>query len=313
MDSLRPQHVSVIDPVGPAIEHVRLLLFRPFNLSKWFVIGFCAWLAQLGQGGGGPNFNFGFNNHHHRVNSCASELAKAKEALQAHLPWIILGAAIIIPIVIILWLVFTWLSSRGRFMFVHCVAGNKAEVVVPWKAFSSHGNSLFLFRIVVGLINLLALGLPVVLMIITIVSLASSGPGAAAVSGLIVAIFAFVFVAVVFLLISKFTTDFAVPIMFLQTSSALAGWRELLALIGCNKARMLLYILFQIVISIVIGVIAAAVCLIGCCCCCISVLLFIPYIGTVILLPLVAFKRAYSLFYLRQFGAQFDVFGGQAI
>jgi hypothetical protein len=32
----------------------------------------------------------------------------------------------------------------------------------------------------------------------------------------------------------------------------------------------------------------------------------------VILLPLFAFKRAYSLFYLRQFGAQFDVFSVQA-
>ena len=31
----------------------------------------------------------------------------------------------------------------------------------------------------------------------------------------------------------------------------------------------------------------------------------------VVLLPLIAFKRAYSLFYLRQFGAQFDVFSVQ--
>ncbi len=312
MDSLRPERVSVIDPIGPAIEHVRLMLFQPFDLSKWLIIGFCAWLAQLGQGGGGPNFNFGFHDHHQRAHSCASGLADFKDALQANLPWIILGAAIIIPVVIVLWLLFTWLSSRGRFMFVHCIAGNKAEVVVPWKKFSSHGNSLFLFRIVLGLINILALGLPVAIMIITIIAMASSGPGAAAMSGLFVAILACIFVAILFSLIAKFTRDFVVPVMFLQTSSTLAGWRHLLALIGCNKARMALYILFKIVISLVIGIIAMAVCLVGCCCCCASVLLFVPYVGTVILLPLVAFARAYSLFYLRQFGPQFDVFGGQA-
>lgn len=310
METLRPERVSVIDPIGLAIEHVRLMLFRPFDLSKWMIIGFCAWLASLGQGGGGgSNFNFNFPNRHHQANSCASGLADVKDAFAAHLPWIILGAAIIIPIVIVLWLVFSWLRSRGQFMFVHCIAGNKAEVVVPWKRFAGHGNNLFLFRIVMGLINIVAVGLPVALMIITIIALASSGPGMAAVSGLIVAIFAVIFVAILFGLISKFTTDFVVPIMLVNTASCLAGWRQCLALIGCNKARLLLYILFQIVISMVIGIIAMTICLIGCCCCCASVLLLVPYVGTVIMLPLSAFSRAYSLFYLRQFGTQFDVFG----
>lgn len=309
MDTLRPERVSVIDPIGPAIEHVRLMLFRPFDFSKWFIIGFCAWLATLGQRGGGPNFNFGFNDHHHRADSCTSGLAGAKEALHMYLPWIILGAAIIIPVIIILWLVFTWLSSRGRFMFVHCIAENKGEVVVPWKKFSRHGNSLFLFRIVLALINILAIGLPVVLIIITGIAISSGGPGPASVSGLVLAILACICVAILFSIIAKFTTDFVVPIMFLQTLSATAGWKQLLAIVGCNKARMLLYIIFHIIISLVIGIISMTICLIGCCFCCASVLLFIPYIGTVILLPLVAFTRAYSLFYLRQFGPQFDVFG----
>jgi len=52
---MTPSPVSVTLPVGPAIENVKRLLFRPFDLSKWFVIGFCAWLAYLGQRGG---FNF---------------------------------------------------------------------------------------------------------------------------------------------------------------------------------------------------------------------------------------------------------------
>ena len=100
--------------------------------------------------------------------------------------------------------------------------------------------------------------------------------------------------------------------MFLQTASCVAAWRIFLALLKTNKARILLYVLFQIVISLVIGFITSLVCLIGCCLCCSFVLLFIPYVGTVILLPLFVFKRAYSLFYLRQFGPQFNVFGIQS-
>jgi hypothetical protein len=76
--------------------------------------------------------------------------------------------------------------------------------------------------------------------------------------------------------------------------------------LSANKARFALYILFQIVIAIAIGaIILAAVCVT---CCCAACILAIPYIGTVLILPLLVFKRAYSLLYFRQFGPQFDVF-----
>jgi hypothetical protein len=197
-------------------------------------------------------------------------------------------------------------------MFVHCVAGNKAEVAVPWNKFARHGNSLFLFRIVIGLIFLLVIGLPAAVAIFAGIAMCATGFNPAAIIGLTGAIFVSVVVAILFGLIAKFTTDFVVPIMFLNTESCVAGWKQCLALISGNKAQIVLYILFQIVISLVIGLIAMTVCLVTCCCCCCLLVLFVlPYVGTVILLPLIAFKRAYSLFYLRQFGTQFDVFSGQ--
>ena len=85
-----------------------------------------------------------------------------------------------------------------------------------------------------------------------------------------------------------------------------------MTLLSVNKLRLVLYLLFQIVIAMAIGTIIAIGCCIGCCLCCVSVLLFVPYIGTVILLPLLVFKRSYSLYYLRQFGPGFDVFGPTA-
>ena len=48
--------ISVIEPVGEALGKVNAILFRPFNIGKWFTIGFCAWLAYLGKGGAGFNF-----------------------------------------------------------------------------------------------------------------------------------------------------------------------------------------------------------------------------------------------------------------
>ena len=301
-----PQRISVIDPIGPAIEHVRLMLFKPFDLSKWLIVGFCAWLAQLGRGGGSGGGNGWRGDGHEPI------FHAIRDGILAHLAVIIFVAAIIVPIVIIVMVVLCWLRSRGQFMFVHCVAGNKAEVAVPWNKFARHGNSLFLFRIVIGLIFLLVIGLPVAVAVFAGIAMCATGFNPAAIFGLTGAIFVSVVVAVLFGLIAKFTTDFVVPIMFLNTESCVAGWKQCLALISGNKAQIVLYILFQIVICMVIAFIALTICLVTCCCCCCLLVLFaLPYVGTVILLPLIAFKRAYSLFYLRQFGAQFDVFSAQ--
>jgi len=52
------EQISITDPIGLAMERVRQVLFSPFDLGKWFVIGFCAWLAGLGErASGGGNFH----------------------------------------------------------------------------------------------------------------------------------------------------------------------------------------------------------------------------------------------------------------
>lgn len=299
-------HVSVIEPISPAFEKVKTILFRPFDLGKWFTIGFCAWLAYLGSGGGGGGGSGrggrGYSNVH-------EGFGQAKEYVLANLGWIIPIASIAVILIIVLWFVFKWLSSRGRFMFLHCVAQNKAEVSTPWTKFRQHANSLFLFRIVLGLIGFVVIGLPVLLAVGCIVMMIA-GDGAFAIGilgGVLIGLIILVG-AIIFGLISKFTTDFVVPIMFLRTTSCVAGWREFLTILSVNKARFALYILFQIVIAMAIGSIIFMGFCIGCCLCCVSFLLLIPYIGTVILLPIHVFTRSYSLLYLGQFGPEFDVF-----
>ena len=298
--------ISVLDPIAPALERVKTILFKPFDLGKWFVIGFCAWLAYLGKGGGGgggngPNF--------HRNVKPDQALDQAKHFILENLVWIVPVAIFVVTLMVVLWLVLAWLSSRGRFMFLHCVAQNKAEVKNPWTKFRQHANSLFLFRIVLGLIGFFAVVLPILLGIVALIAVFSAAPRVGFVLGLVTLALVLFVVSIVLLLISKFTTDFVVPIMSLRTTSCIAGWRELLAMLSANKARFVLYILFQIVIKLCIStIVVAAVCVTCCCACCI---LSIPYIGTVLLLPILVFERSYSLYYLRQFGPPFDVFGDE--
>ena len=300
------KQISVIDPISPAIERVKTILFRPFDLGKWFIIGFCAWLAYLGEGGG-PNFNFGGQQ---RRGAPGEVFNNAKEFIVENLFWIIPLAITITVIIIVIGFVITWLSSRGRFMFLHCVALNKAEVVVPWHKFKKQGNSLFLFRIVVGLISFAVVILLIAMLVVIGVVLFAGGGGPNPIGIILMVLLAICLImptAVVFALIAKFTRDFIVPIMFLRQGTCMTAWREFWPLLTGNKGKFTVYILFQIVIALAIGaVIVACVCIT---CCCLGCILAIPYIGTVILLPILVFDRSYSLLYLRQYGSGFDVFG----
>ena len=298
-------NISVIDPIGPAFEKVKVILFKPFDLGKWFVIGFCAWLAYMGRGG------FNFNFPHRYSQSGSQHFHQAKDFFVDNLPWVILAGAIMFILMIVICVVIIWLSSRGRFMFLHCVATNKAEVKIPWTKFRKHANSLFVFRIVVGIISFLCFALLVGTIVLFIILAARSRLHiiAPAIVGLILLFLIIIPIAIAFALLLKFTYDFVVPIMFLRTTGCIAAWREFLTILSANKARFALYILFQIVISMAIGAIIFATVIMTCCCA--ACILSIPYIATVLLLPLLVFKRSYSLCYFRQFGPRFDAFSAE--
>src|SRR5439155_7660967 len=49
--------IEIFKPFGEAFELTKLILFQPFDLGKWCVIGFAAFLAHLAGGGGSGGFN----------------------------------------------------------------------------------------------------------------------------------------------------------------------------------------------------------------------------------------------------------------
>ena len=307
------REISVTGPVSPALERVKTMLFKPFDLGKWFTIGFCAWLAFLGEsGGGGGGFNNAFNNNNSSNNSgpAGDSLRhgyhQARDYVLNNLDWIIPAAAAAVILLLALWLVILWLSSRGKFMFLHCVALDKAEVGEPWNKFGRKANSLFWFRLGLGLIGMVLM-LPMLAFIaVLIVRMVLRGePDAAGIMAALGIGMVFFLLAIVFTLINKFTTDFVVPILFLRGGKCLAAWREFWGLLAGNAGLFTLYILFQIVLGMAISIIVLAALLLTCCFCCLALL---PYIGTVLLLPVLVFKRSYPLYFLQQFGPSYDVF-----
>jgi hypothetical protein len=297
--------ISVVDPVGPAIERTKKILFRPFDLGKWCVLGFGAFLANLGEGGA-PNFGSGGRGGGGgaRGGEAGGDSRQVVEWTQQHLALILAIALAALIVGIAIGLLLTWLSSRGKFMFLDGIVRNRAAVVKPWKEFRPEANSLFLFRVLVGLATFVCLLLAAGLAIgIAWPDISAGAFRGSAFLALGVGIPLALLIALVASLINLFLLDFVVPIMYLRRLPVVAAWGVFRDVFLADRVgTLVLYVLFKIVIAICVGMLAF---LVTCATCCIAAL---PYIGTVILLPLLVFGRAYPLYFIKQFGPNWNVF-----
>ncbi|MEP6685738.1 MAG: hypothetical protein ABJB22_03090, partial [Verrucomicrobiota bacterium] len=69
--------IEIFKPFGEAFELTTKILFQPFDIGKWFVIGFAAFLANLS---GGMNLNFNprsLKNTDWHINSYSNSIYQA--------------------------------------------------------------------------------------------------------------------------------------------------------------------------------------------------------------------------------------------
>jgi hypothetical protein len=139
MNGTKPK-IEIFKPFGEAFELMKKVLFKPFEFKKWLVIGFAAWLANLGGGGG---FNYRYNRR--------EDMQKLNEAIsQIPHPILVIGVCVLIWFILILIVLFAWLRARGRFLFIDCIVKNRGAITEPWRDFRKEGNSYFFFSLLVG-------------------------------------------------------------------------------------------------------------------------------------------------------------------
>ena len=271
---------------------MKKILFQPFNLKKWLIIGFAAWLANLGSGGGGVgNFNYPDNR---RENA-----QKWNETIgQIPQPVLITGICLLVCFVLLLIVLFAWLRARGRFILVDCIVRNRAAIVEPWKEFRAEGNSFFLFSLlaVLALIAVITLA-GLVLIVPFSAGRGHAEPGVAFWIG--ISLTAFISACLIF--VWAFASQLMVPIMYRQRCRAPVAFTRAVGLVSSHPGPMLLYVLFFILLAIAMVMISCAV---TCATCCTAA---IPYVGSVILLPIPVTLDAFWLLFLRQFGPDYDV------
>jgi hypothetical protein len=288
--------IEIFKPFGEAFELTKKILFRPFDLKKWFVIGFAAWLSNLGSG----NYSFRFNRNDWKNVSWFQDLDDMITQIPHWILWS--GLGVIILLVLALMIVFAWLRARGRFMFIDCIVKNRGAIVEPWREFRNQGNSYFLFGLLVGfiiLIILAAASLPFMLPIVRGVTFLHMHD-----VYLICMIALWAVVLLLLILAWALISHFMVAVMYRRSCLAGEAFRIALSLIAEYPGEITLYCLFWIVLGIGTAITACATILVTCC------IALLPYIGTVILLPLFVCLRAFGLRFIRQFGPDYDVWAG---
>ena len=299
---------SVIEAIPAAFRRMARTLFQPFDVRKWFVLGFCAWLANLGEGGGGPNANFGGGGGPGGGPGGGGGGFEAfGDWLQEYLAVIVLVAAIIFLVVLAIGLLILWLSSRGKFMFVDGVVYNRGAVVEPWRRYRQLANSLFGFRVAYGLVVLFVLAvIGVACLGLAWIDIVRGEFGAAALAAIGIGVVTFIPLVLVANVISSLLNDFVVPVMYLRGRRVLAAWGIFWRELGRGHLwPLVLFYLMKIALGMGIGI---AVLVATCLTCCLTAL---PYLGTVILLPVFVFMRCYSLCFIEQYGPEWLVFADQ--
>ncbi len=289
MDPNKPR-VEIFAPFGEAFELTRKILVRPFDLKKWFVIGFAAWLATFAGG-----FNFNYQGRFKNVQwNWKTQHQGAPFSLSDAPPWLIPVAIAGFIVILALIVVLAWLNARGRFIFTDCIVRNRAAIAEPWREFRLEGNRYCIFQIVLafcnliiigGLVGIFALGWPWNHSLLPIAPLILCGVS-------------YLLLMLVLLLILKFM----VPVMYRQRCDAVSAFRQVWALLCAHPGVFVLFALFYFLLLIASGMIG---CLAACFTCCLAA---VPYLGTVLLLPLVMFLFSYPLCFLRQFGDPYDAF-----
>lgn len=293
--------IDFFSPISAAVTQTGRQLFQPFVLGKWFTLGFSAWLASFIS-------NVGFTSSYGPFDHADADQETWNFVLQLGLPaWI----CIVLGFGFLVWLfmgLICWLGCRGKFMLLDNVVHNRAEVVAPWKAFRQSGNSFFLlFFATVSIAYALCLALIIFAMVYLWPDLLTRRThDAVHYLPLLIAGGIFLLIAITISIYLFFLREFGVLWMYRHQVSAWEASQRLAALATEMPLHFILYLLIRIGLTMVFLTIIAVL---ACMTCCVAI---IPYLGSVITLPLSVFVVWYNLGSFAQFGPEYDVrLGGE--
>ncbi len=283
-----------------------VILFRPFDLAKWFVIGFSAFLAGLLSGGNG--FNGSFNRqgnlsmpNQQTLNQSMNSAISTFSSFQTGFIAVLVCCAVVFGLAVAVLLY--WLGARGQFLLLDNIVRNRGAIAEPWHRYARQANRVFIFHLIclgASLAVMLVLGVPAVLIGLPAITHHTwpKGPALGALLGLgaIYFVFGVLFFCFVFLF-----REWGIPLIFRRDLPLWQAVGETWEIIRRWPGPTLLFLLLRVALALGLIVISLLVC---CLTCCVAAL---PYLGTVVLLPALIYIKCFSLDCLAQLSPAYEV------
>jgi hypothetical protein len=301
--------IEYIGPLSRGISRMWRDLFTPFDLKKWFVVGFAAFLAGLVEfrfsGGANlglrrrPEINLEevlyFPQHIWEILTTRPLLAVT----------VSLGAAVFCVISVIV----IWISSRGKFVFLDNVVRGQSGIVFAWHEYRKEANSFFLWNLLFASVSLALIVIYLAAVLFFMQALYEISHSARAL--FIPALFSGLGLIVIALFLSFLYVplrDFVVLVMYRDRIMTWNALQTLLPLFRAHVSYFIGYVLFLFVLLLAVSI---GMIIFGCVTCCVGfIVLVIPYINAVVLLPVSYTIRAFSIEFLEQFGIGRPTFPG---
>jgi hypothetical protein len=292
--------IAYFEPLSRAWDRTRVILWQPFDLAKWLLLAFAAWLAGLTTDTGSAFAWRADSNDTGRdvwrgFDHAWSELASSA----VWLPFVALGIMLALGFAVLL----LWITSRFKFIFLDNLIRNQSEIVEPWNRHEALGNSLFLWRLCFALACVVG-----ALMIMLVFFAPAAGFSVHdALQGLSVAsgffgVLGLVIFGVIATFIALLTESFVIPIMYRYEIKVLEAWQAFVPWLKARPLHFVVYGLFVLMLAAVFSVFFSLFCLMTCC------MAAVPYVGTALLLPVWVTYRLLSVEFLAQFHPDFDLF-----
>ncbi|ELY77094.1 DUF7544 domain-containing protein [Natrinema gari] len=268
--------MDAIDDLGDAIDVTRTRL-TPFRTGTWLRLALIVFfVSSLGLGGPTiPGGDTGTVTDDPMVEEQSQEFGGiAGEEL---LFW----ALVIVAIVVVLWLLYEFISAVMEFVFLESLRSSEVHVRRYFSANLGKGLWLFLFRF--GLRVLLAV-VAIAPAAVFLLSMEADLDGLSMGVLLLYLVYAIV-LGLLYAITMRFTTEFVAPIMLLTDRGVRDGWGQFWSTMTANWSDYVVYLLLVWILQFVIG--TAATIIIGLS----GLVLAIPFVIVGVLL-VIAFDTA---------------------
>ena len=293
---------SCLEAAAQAYSRVIDLRFKPFDIRRWFSMGFCAWLAYIGTQSG--NFNGMGESNPEVLKQQSDGIWEKLTNLSAH-PGALTFLAVIIVLSLLLALWMCSLRSRGDFMLLHRWYRPDASILQCWRASRENGRRLFVWRVQFFFVSVLffaADGAAAYSQVIRPYFDAGRVWSSALLRPTVACVTAAVLLAVAVQVVAHFAKAFVVPVMYWQGVTVAKAWQVVFAL--CNQYPLAVMGYLCLVAAFWSFAVVAILLFVICTCCVGAIPLLLPYFNAVVLLPILLFLRGYPVCFLSRWRAE---------